>query len=84
MSQIYRVFIRHESEAQPTWFKLPSVKTREELLAELHTAMAQPAPSLWECVDLDHRSWIFRADKIYTVCVNQAEPEGSAEHIQIS
>ena len=86
MSQVYRVFIRHENESQPTWFKMRSDKTRSELTEELLYAMNQPSPSLWRCTDLEQRSWIFRADKIYSVCVYPAEAEGSesSEHIKIS
>lgn len=86
MSQVYRIFIRHESESQPTWFKVRSEKSRDELTQELHQAMNQPAPSLWQCEDLEQRSWVFRADKIYTVCVYPAEAEDNsgAEHIKIS
>lgn len=87
MSHIYRVFIRHEMETQPTWFKLRSNQSQAELAEEIHSAMRQPLPSLWQCVDIEHRSWIFRADKIYTVCVYPGEEEGtpvSSEHIHIS
>lgn len=87
MSQIYRVFIRHENEAQPTWFKIRSDKTHSEISEEIMEAMNQPGPSLWQCIDLSQNSWIFRADKIYSACVRPAEAEGSddsSEHIQIS
>ncbi len=87
MSQIYRIFIRHETEAQPTWFKTRSEKSQDELTNELYSAMQQPAPSLWSCADLGGNIWIFRADKIYTVCVYPAETGESAEegpHIHIS
>jgi hypothetical protein len=85
MSQIYRFFIRHENDAQPTWFKVRSEKSQGELIQDLQNAMNSPAPSLWQCVDLEQRRWIFRADKIYTACVYAAEEEGAkSEHLQIA
>ncbi|MCB9644212.1 MAG: hypothetical protein H6728_14140 [Myxococcales bacterium] len=81
MSQIYRIFIRHESEAQPAYIKIQSDKSAEDLLDEIQTAMKQSAPSMWSCVDVKNQSWIFRADKIYTVCIYPPEeiPEEAAE-----
>ena len=73
MSSIYRVFIRHEMESQPTYFKYASTKTHDELLADIYETMSQPAPSLLEFTDLDGARWIFRADKIYTVYIKPPE-----------
>lgn len=79
MSSIYRIFIRHEMETQPTWFKLRSDLAHDDLVADIHQAMQQPAPSLLRFTDLDDHIWIFRADKIYTVCVYPPEEDPSAE-----
>lgn len=76
---IYRIFIRHESEAQPTWFKLRSEKTQEELVADIHASMEKQAPALLQFTDLDQHTWLFRADKIYTVCVYPAETDPTGD-----
>ncbi|MEM1010298.1 MAG: hypothetical protein AAGJ35_14995 [Myxococcota bacterium] len=73
MSQIYRIFIRHESEANPAYIKIQSDRTPEQVLGEITEAMAKPGPSMWSCVDVKEQSWVFRADKIYTVCIYPPE-----------
>lgn len=90
MSQIFRVFIRHESDAQPAYIKVRSEQSHEDFVKELEDAVQKPAPSLWRCTDVDHHTWLFRADKIYTVCVYPPENEndfiegGSRELAQVS
>jgi len=81
VSQIYRIFIRHESEAQPAYIKIQSDKSPAEIMNEIQSAMQRPEPSMWSCVDVKSQSWIFRADKIYTVCIYPPEaiPEESSE-----
>ena len=82
MKQIFRIFIRHESEAQPAYIKMESEKSSEEILNEIRSAMAGSGPSLWGCTDVKNQSWLFRADKIYTVCVYPPEviqPEAAEE-----
>ena len=75
MSTIYRIFIRHETESQPTWFKIRSERSHEDIIKEIHEAMASPTPAIWRCRDINEQVWIFRADKIYTVCVYPPEEE---------
>ncbi len=70
MSYIYRVFIRHEMEAQPTYFKVASDMEHGDFMSDIYAAMETPTPSLLTFEDIEGRKWIFRADKIYTVCVN--------------
>jgi len=82
MSQIYRIFIRHESEANPAYIKIQSDRTPEEVLGEITTAMEKTGPSMWSCVDVKNQSWVFRADKIYTVCIyppEKIEPEAAKD-----
>lgn len=75
MSHIFRVFIRHESDAQPAYIKVRSELEPEVFLKELEDAMQQPAPSVWRCVDWEDHVWLFRADKIYTACIYPPEDE---------
>ena len=79
MSQIYRVFIRHESDAQPAYIKVQSEQTAEAFLREIEEAMKLPAPSIWRCVDFEDHTWVFRADKIYTACIYP--PEEASSHV---
>lgn len=77
MSQIFRVFIRHENDTHPAYIKVRSEKSADEFLQEIQEVMSKGEAAVWRCVDIQHHNWLFRADKIFTVCVYPPEDEAA-------